>query len=1184
MYRVTLLVIASFLVGSLSVMAQLKPVLYISFDKDFDGISSSGVVEGNKEDHPLLVAGKNGKALKSGPETGYVKFPTKDIVNQQEGSVEMWICPLDWKLSDREFHVFFEVLGNGYLCLYKYYESVSIFMLSSEKKDSPNFFYSYPAAWNHGEWHHLVGTWTSEGGKTPKLQCFIDGKAWTEKGAPAKLPVELGKYFRIGDNPWANVPRKSSSLVDEVRIYNRALSIDQVAAFYKGNYNFESPLSRELMLLSYVLKPAEKEINIFLNLGYTDIADAKLKVKAAIVPSGKAMPENTYSLEVKAGKAAKTLPMPTMEPGKYEIVAQVFQDGVKFTELRKEVIIPDIKLWENNKIGLEDKVLPPWTPMELNENTVSCWGRKYIFEASPLLTQVNAQNKNLLANPIQLKATVKGKPIQWESSISQRELSSKKTSVQINGTLTAKSQKKTVKLNVSNFIEFDGLNVIKLSSTGSDATTLDSLTLDIPMRGEHVQYRHQWFYVWDKDKSSGFLPKGQGVLEQGKFTPYYWLGDTKQGLFWFCESDEMWPNGQNSNAVQIVRQDNDIILRLNLLVPGQELPANWHFTFGLQATPVKALAKDWRKWRFAPGINNNLDVIWPVAARKDSIPLYGYPEARKEDEPFINRINSLTKRGAKPVLYLFLTWMTKECPEWDFYGKAWEVKCRTTSAEAEDLTPVAINNKDYQDFIVWKTKQFVEKYNIGGAYHDNTGLFPIESMPGGGYVRNGEKYPTYPILAQRQLYKRNYAMYKSLPGETFLIAHTSRSLVIPVLAYEDAFLVGEHFRGRVLDNYMDTFSLDFFRTEIMGRQWGVPSVFLPELGGNSQGDAAKEIAPTRGMMALLMLHDVGLWPIWCNAKVANEALTALDKFGYVDSEFVGYFDSPAPAVTEMKDIYVSMYKRADKRALLIIGNLGRENQKGTITINAQSIGLPLTRVLSWPDNKPVEVVDGKVNLEIPGLGYLMLMIEEITELSAIGNPSENNKWDTSSSVSVRANHGGAGREAINLINGSGLDKEGKIHDNKYKNMWLANHMKHGYPKHAGTVEGGQWVEFKFDKAYKIDKLNIWNYTEGDLRGWAWSCLGMKDITIQYTTVSGKDGWGSTYPNDWKIIYKGQLKGYAPCNSREANNIIDFEGKEARYVVITSSAIEKDVNFISTIAGFGANDDAGLSEVRFYISK
>jgi hypothetical protein len=129
-------------------------------------------------------------------------------------------------------------------------------------------------------------------------------------------------------------------------------------------------------------------------------------------------------------------------------------------------------------------------------------------------------------------------------------------------------------------------------------------------------------------------------------------------------------------------------------------------------------------------------------------------------------------------------------------------------------------------------------------------------------------------------------MVKSLPWPTWTQAHMSGKVVVPVLAYDDTYLDGEHFRGLVKDRYMDVCSLDQFRGEYMGRQWGLTPFFLPEF----DAEHSKQVEPTRGLMGLLMIHDIGIWPIWCNGQVADEALNALDKFGYVNAEFLPYFD------------------------------------------------------------------------------------------------------------------------------------------------------------------------------------------------------------------------------------------------------------------------------------------------------
>ncbi|MBM4050833.1 MAG: hypothetical protein FJ279_37535, partial [Planctomycetes bacterium] len=78
-----------------TVLGQTGPVVTIRFDKDFNGVGPRGTVIGTPQGKPELVPGKVGQALKSGPTLGYVDYPT-DALSRLAGTVEMWVCPLDW--------------------------------------------------------------------------------------------------------------------------------------------------------------------------------------------------------------------------------------------------------------------------------------------------------------------------------------------------------------------------------------------------------------------------------------------------------------------------------------------------------------------------------------------------------------------------------------------------------------------------------------------------------------------------------------------------------------------------------------------------------------------------------------------------------------------------------------------------------------------------------------------------------------------------------------------------------------------------------------------------------------------------------------------------------------------------------------------------------------------------------
>jgi hypothetical protein len=169
---------------------------------------------------------------------------------------------------------------------------------------------------------------------------------------------------------------------------------------------------------------------------------------------------------------------------------------------------------------------------------------------------------------------------------------------------------------------------------------------------------------------------------------------------------------------------------------------------------------------------------------------------------------------------------------------------------------------------------------------------------------------------------------------------------------------------------MDVIGLDTWRIGYTGRQWGLIPIMLPEF----TGDYLKQDEPTRGLATLTMLHDCSVWPIMSKLSVWNEMYEALDAFGYVDSDFIPYFDPTPPASTDMKDVYISVYKRSDGRALAIVGNTSREDRSGTVTLNAKRIGLPVAGVLSWPDKTAMPQNGDKITLDVPRLGYRMLLI------------------------------------------------------------------------------------------------------------------------------------------------------------------------------------------------------------------
>ena len=134
----------------------------------------------------------------------------------------------------------------------------------------------------------------------------------------------------------------------------------------------------------------------------------------------------------------------------------------------------------------------------------------------------------------------------------------------------------------------------------------------------------------------------------------------------------------------------------------------------------------------------------------------------------------------------------------------------------------------------------------------------------------------------------------------------------------------------------------------------------------------------------------------------------------------------------------------------------------------------------------------------------------------------------------------------NTVNASGLDAN-DLHSLEPTDMWLSS-----------TEPLGVWIEFQFDKVYKLHQMWVWNSNQSLERVIG---LGFKDVTIEYS-VNGTDY--TTLSTTAEFARASGADGYAH------NTTIDFNGLTAKYVRLTSNS-----NW------GGIMPQYGLSEVRFF---
>jgi hypothetical protein len=152
-------------------------------------------------------------------------------------------------------------------------------------------------------------------------------------------------------------------------------------------------------------------------------------------------------------------------------------------------------------------------------------------------------------------------------------------------------------------------------------------------------------------------------------------------------------------------------------------------------------------------------------------------------------------------------------------------------------------------------------------------------------------------------------------------------------------------------------------------------------------------------------------------------------------------------------------------------------------------------------------------------------------------------------IIVTASSSDPGKGPENTVNGSGLDASGLLHGNVgVDTMWLS------------SLLGDQptWIEYEFDKVYKLHEMWVWNSNESLEPSIGFGC---KEVVIEYS-ANGTDY--NTLGDTHEFTRSLGMADYAH------DTTIDFDGAQLKYVRLTVNS-----NWGGILNQFG------LSEVRFF---
>ena len=354
-------------------------------------------------------------------------------------------------------------------------------------------------------------------------------------------------------------------------------------------------------------------------------------------------------------------------------------------------------------------------------------------------------------------------------------------------------------------------------------------------------------------------------------------------------------------------------------------------------------------------------------------PYQSYPAVTEENRPKLRTLVDGCREKKIGLLLYMSRQFADNAPEWELYH---EEVLQTPNFGAYHRKPeqrayVVCWNSHWRDFCLDHLGKLMDEFGHDGWYLDGP-EWPMacdNRHHGCGYeAPDGTVRPTWDIFATREFMKRLYVLTRQRNPRGQLNIHNSTVMVIPTLGFGTSTWGGEQIDTiKPPVKTLDILPMDAFRTEFMGRQWGVPAEFLVYDG---------QPYYARDVLAYTLLHGVLIRPGGDEMLGRVSALWKVDdEFGITGAEMLPYWSNGDVIQCNPEGVYATAYQRPDKGLVLFVSNLGDEPAEAKVTLKLDQLSLG-AQAQAWDalTGEAVQMDGGAMGLEMGSWEYRVVRV------------------------------------------------------------------------------------------------------------------------------------------------------------------------------------------------------------------
>ncbi|OQA82785.1 MAG: hypothetical protein BWY31_03050 [Lentisphaerae bacterium ADurb.Bin242] len=874
------------------------------------------------------------------------------------GNVSMWVKTEG--SPGKEYRRFFSTnfQSGGYLGLQEH-AGYNLLFLHGFRGGNKNLLLNRKPA--QGQWAHL-----SVNIQPGRVEYYFNGVKHGELDLPFELNGSKLGDFVLGGGA-------GGFTLDGYAVYSRILTPEEIKVLAQGESKLTGELGWYPSLQSFVVdvtgNPARLQTDSLL-LKVTDTSGKVLFSRPAFLKNGFRLGEGEKQMIVLHEKAALDKPLPD---GRYFLSLSIPE--TEEVLLEKAFLVKKYD-WLGNTLGKADRILPPFTPLQVKGDTLSCILRDYKIGSNGLPSEVVTLGKQILAGPVTLNF-VRGKQataLRGKGKAAIRKLSD--TAVEYK----ADSEQG---VEVKGRLEQDGL--LRLDLRFPETLEADRVYMDIPVQKEFAVLFHA---VGEHIRANpaGFVPEGKGTIFKSRsvqqihvsnFIPYIWVGTDDRGICYAADWDRGWVHTKDRDAVELFRHSNgDVSIRLNLLNAPFQIKKGHTVTLALMASPVKPMPEGWRGWSDGYGFKGNR-----VSRVLASPPYWGsytcwtahYPAfmdfgyvrklaetrdtgvidnayiqawlsrleaASKEEVPLLRAKDPLAARqySSGHTNSAFAT--ARSLFPYRRNSVLYYYTCDSDGAQALAEYPAfrdEWNNGvgvygSYQDYAIYYLDRMLEA-GMTGVYDDNTFFRCNYSWAAGNaYIDdNGTVQPSFGLWNNREYRRRQLGVLADRKLNPWITVHQTNANILPTLGFATNSMGMEWKYG--VHDFQERFTPDYIRAVSQGLQGG----FFPTvLDGITGGTKEQRAWATRTMLASLLPHEIRpTIPRGADAQLLGKIHSLLFDFGTWkdDCVYTAYWNASNPVKSADPKLLVSTYRRG--RELMIVCGSYTGDMEAVLTLEGK---------------------------------------------------------------------------------------------------------------------------------------------------------------------------------------------------------------------------------------------------------